>query len=54
LEDKLAFAALHMDDDFLTAALNKLIRELLQTRPLSVLLIVGLEDQPESHQLINQ
>uniref|UniRef100_A0A1I8C3V9 Zinc_ribbon_16 domain-containing protein n=1 Tax=Meloidogyne hapla TaxID=6305 RepID=A0A1I8C3V9_MELHA len=54
LEDKLAFAVLHMDDDFLNSALDKLTNELLVSRPLSALFIVGLEDDPGSHMVLHR
>uniref|UniRef100_A0A915E1K0 GATOR complex protein MIO zinc-ribbon like domain-containing protein n=1 Tax=Ditylenchus dipsaci TaxID=166011 RepID=A0A915E1K0_9BILA len=41
LEDKLAFAAIHMDDESLNIALDNLLGELRDQRPLSALLITG-------------
>ena len=54
LEDKLAFAVLHMDDDFLNSALDKLTNELVASRPLSALFIVGLEDDSISHMVLHR
>ncbi|KAI1725395.1 zinc-ribbon like family domain-containing protein [Ditylenchus destructor] len=56
LEDKLAFAAIHMDDDMLKdMALNRLLRELeIEGRPLSALLITGLDDNRECHDMIQR
>ncbi|KAI1731887.1 zinc-ribbon like family domain-containing protein [Ditylenchus destructor] len=56
LEDKLAFAAIHMDDDILKdMALNRLLRELeMEGRPLSALLITGLDDNRECHDMIQR
>uniref|UniRef100_A0A915LSC2 GATOR complex protein MIO zinc-ribbon like domain-containing protein n=2 Tax=Meloidogyne TaxID=189290 RepID=A0A915LSC2_MELJA len=54
LEDKLAFAVLHMDDDFLNSALDRLTNELLSLCPLSALFIVGLKDDPVSHMVLHR
>lgn len=54
LKDKLAFAAIHMDDDALAAALDKLVGTLLAQRPLSALFVVGLDDQTESHKVLHR
>uniref|UniRef100_A0A183CKT9 Zinc_ribbon_16 domain-containing protein n=1 Tax=Globodera pallida TaxID=36090 RepID=A0A183CKT9_GLOPA len=45
LKDKLAFAAIHMDDDFLGTALEKLVDRLTSERPLSALLKMALKDK---------
>uniref|UniRef100_A0A915EHD8 GATOR complex protein MIO zinc-ribbon like domain-containing protein n=1 Tax=Ditylenchus dipsaci TaxID=166011 RepID=A0A915EHD8_9BILA len=54
LEDKLAFAAIHMDDESLNIALDNLLGELRDQRPLSALLITGLDDHNECHQVLHR
>lgn len=55
IEDKLAFAAIHLDDDILSSALDRLLTELdEEKRPLSALLITGLDDHSDSHKLIHK
>ncbi|KAL3095422.1 hypothetical protein niasHS_007521 [Heterodera schachtii] len=54
LKDKLAFAAIHMDDDFLGTALERLVERLTLEFPLTTLFVNGLDDQTESHQLLHR